>query len=59
MTPRTAKRGAHRKEDCVFVGAWVPKQLMLLVDEFVAKEDTDRSKLIRRAIEEKLTNKAA
>lgn len=54
MAQRTFKRGAHRKEDCVFVGVWIPNALMKVIDEFVQQEDIDRSKLLRRALEEKL-----
>lgn len=50
---RSAKRGAYRREDCQFIGAWIPKQLMTIVDTFVRNEDLDRSKLLRRALEEK------
>jgi metal-responsive CopG/Arc/MetJ family transcriptional regulator len=56
MTRRRQKRGAYSKEDCVFIGAWIPTELMDIVDEFVVTEDTDRSKLLRRALEEKIQN---
>jgi hypothetical protein len=54
---RTAKRGAHRKADCIFIGAWIPIHLMDRIDLFVQQEDLDRSKMLRRALEEKLGTK--
>ena len=48
------KRGAYTRENCLFIGAWIPAELMEVVDDFVRKEDLDRSKLLRRALEEKL-----
>jgi hypothetical protein len=48
------KRGAHRREDCIFVGAWIPKTWVRLIDDVVRREDLDRSKVIRRAVTEKL-----
>jgi metal-responsive CopG/Arc/MetJ family transcriptional regulator len=51
---RVVKRGAYRRAGCEFIGAWVPKELLELIDQFVQREDLDRSKMLRRAIEEKL-----
>lgn len=51
---RSQKRGAYSREDCVFIGAWIPSELMEVIDEFVQREDLDRSKMLRRALEEKL-----
>ena len=58
---RSAKRGAYRRAECQFIGAWIPVDLMSLVDNFVRTEDLDRSKLLRRALEEKcrITKQAA
>jgi len=59
---RSAKRGAYRRAECQFIGAWIPAELMVIVDNFVRTEDLDRSKLLRRALEEKcgrVTKKAA
>ena len=53
------KRGAHRRADCVFLGAWIPAELMAEIDALVRSEDLDRSKLIRRALEAKLRKEAA
>ena len=59
MTVRKTKRGAYRRENCVFVGVWIPAPLMNLVDELVVKQDLDRSKMLRRALEEKIRREAA
>ena len=53
ITERTSKRGAYRRAECMFIGAWIPAELMTIVDAFVRSEDLDRSKLLRRALEEK------
>ena len=58
MLDRKTKRGAYGRDECVFIGAWIPTGLMTLVDEFVSAQDLDRSKLLRRALEEKLGRKA-
>lgn len=54
MTARPKRRGAYRKSDCVFVGAWVPQHLARGLDQAVEQLDSDRSKLLREAIIEKL-----
>ena len=51
---RKMKRGAFQRQECLFIGAWIPSSLMDLVDECVQREDLDRSKMLRRALEEKL-----
>jgi metal-responsive CopG/Arc/MetJ family transcriptional regulator len=56
MIQRTVKRGAYRKTDYAFIGAWIPVELLGLMDDFIRTQDSDRSKLIRRALEEKLRN---
>lgn len=53
------KRGAHQRADCVFVGAWFPRQWIGKMDSFVVAHDLDRSKLLRRAIQEKFEKEAA
>ena len=59
--PRKINRGAQRvrKGRCVFVGAWVPTEVVAAVDVAVETMDTDRSKFLRRALEEKLRKEAA
>jgi metal-responsive CopG/Arc/MetJ family transcriptional regulator len=54
MAKPRQKRGAYRREDCVFVGVWIPAELMEIIDDFVIREDLDRSKILRRALEEKI-----
>ena len=44
------KRGAIRKRDSELVALWVPKALVDAMDSAVNKEDSDRSKFIRRAL---------
>lgn len=46
----TRKRGAYRRDDCVFLGAWVPKQIISALDSLVQAKDSDRSKLVRSAL---------
>lgn len=48
------RRGANRKTDCVLVGVWLPKTMIAALDIAVQKLDTDRSKLMRSALREKL-----
>jgi len=47
---RKMKRGAFQRQECLFIGAWIPSSLMDLVDECVQREDLDRSKMLRRAL---------
>lgn len=51
---RKIRRGAIRREDCTFIGVWVPTQVVVAVDHAVQIHDLDRSKFLRRAIEEKV-----
>ena len=48
------KRGAVRKADSVFVGAWLPMLLVNALDEAVQQMDSDRSKIIREALADKV-----
>jgi metal-responsive CopG/Arc/MetJ family transcriptional regulator len=54
---RRTKRGPASNES-EFIGVWVPKQLVELLDRAVRKSDTDRSKLLRAAVREKLERAA-
>ena len=38
----------------MFIGTWVPKTWVSKIDALIASEDSDRSKIVRRAIERKL-----
>jgi len=48
-------RGAHRRENCVFVGVWIPSSWVTDLDDLVKDQDSDRSKVIRKAVQEKIT----
>lgn len=48
------KRGAVRKAECIFIGAWVPSNMVNAVDTAVQLLDSDRSKFLRIALEEKI-----
>lgn len=49
--PRTRRtRGTTTKEDASFVGAWIPDDILQLLDMEVARQDSDRSKEIRKAL---------
>ena len=54
MSRRTSPRGAYRRSDCVFVGAWIPKAWIPTIDATVAALDLDRSKLLRKAVADAL-----
>jgi metal-responsive CopG/Arc/MetJ family transcriptional regulator len=51
---KTIKRGAIRKDKCTFIGVWVPNEMVTLLDHAVVTEDLDRSKYLRRALEQKI-----
>ena len=52
------KRGAVRTNDSVFVGAWLPLPLIALLDNAVLEWDSDRSKIIRDALRDKVAKEA-
>lgn len=41
----------------VFIGAWFPTEWVEAIDRIVAAEDSDRSKLLRRAVNTALLHK--
>jgi metal-responsive CopG/Arc/MetJ family transcriptional regulator len=55
------KRANSRKRRKKFLGIWVPDELLAVLDKAVEICDTDRSKLVRHALKEKVlkTNSAA
>jgi metal-responsive CopG/Arc/MetJ family transcriptional regulator len=55
---RRIKRGAIRRENCIFVGAWVPDLVVEAIDGAVQRMDLDRSKFLRKALEEKISKEA-
>jgi metal-responsive CopG/Arc/MetJ family transcriptional regulator len=54
MAIKKQKRGAYRREDCVFIGTWIPASWISKIEAVVQSEDTDRSKIVRKALEQKL-----
>jgi metal-responsive CopG/Arc/MetJ family transcriptional regulator len=54
MYERTPKRGATHRQRCRFIGAWVPVVLIDLIDRMAERENRDRSKILRIALEEKV-----
>lgn len=54
MTPKKQKRDAHRRGDSVFIGTWIPVRLAEQLQELTEKEDSDRSKMVRKAIQARL-----
>ena len=49
-------RGCLRQSDAVFVGAWLPVRLVSALDQAVAAMDSDRSKMLRLALEQQVSN---
>ena len=49
------KRGANQRENCTFIGVWIPKKMAELIDMAVTAQDLDRSKFLRRALESKIS----
>jgi metal-responsive CopG/Arc/MetJ family transcriptional regulator len=59
MAKARKNRGAFRKQDCTFIGAWVPTAMVEALDKAVTVLDSDRSKLIREALRDAISRKAA
>ena len=61
-TPSTTKkrqaRGVVRKEGATFIAAWIPDDIVAALDAAVEEQDTDRSKLIRKAVRQLLARPA-
>ncbi len=53
------KRGAINTKDSTFIGFWIQKPLLRLIDQGVVQADSDRSKFLRAAVREKLSRRAA
>jgi len=43
-------RGAVHKEGSTFLAAWVPNEIIAEIDHAVKRDDTDRSKILRKAL---------
>lgn len=50
-------RGAVQKQGSTFIAAWIPDEVVALIDEAVQRDDTDRSKLIRKALKSYLARR--
>jgi metal-responsive CopG/Arc/MetJ family transcriptional regulator len=44
------KRGSLTKTNSKLVALWIPQEMAAALNEAVKREDTDRSKFIRRAL---------
>ena len=56
---KSMRRGASRRDNPIFIGAWIPEAAALAIDSAVRRLDLDRSKFLRRALEEKIAKHAA
>ena len=57
MPNQPAKRqskGHSHKEGTTFIAAWIPDEVVAQIDKAVVRDDTDRSKLIRKALRQYL-----
>lgn len=43
-------RGSVQKEGATFIAAWIPDETVAALDKAVKREDTDRSKIMRKAL---------
>lgn len=48
------KRGSVKKQDSELIAFWVPKPVVVAMDSAIAREDSDRSKFIRRAVRNRI-----
>jgi metal-responsive CopG/Arc/MetJ family transcriptional regulator len=58
QTSRRQTRGAVQKAGATFVAAWIPDEIVAALDHAVKRQDTDRSKLIRKALRSYLSKPA-
>ena len=58
QSKRRNARGAVPKEGSTFVAAWIPDDIAAALDQAVQRQDTDRSKLIRKALRSFLSKPA-
>ena len=54
MTAKKQMRAAYRRRDRVFIGTWIPLRLAEQLEALILKEDSDRSKIVRKAIQSRL-----
>jgi metal-responsive CopG/Arc/MetJ family transcriptional regulator len=57
--PTRPARGAINKAQATFVAAWIPNEIVSELDAAVLSQDTDRSKLIRKALRAYLARRAS
>lgn len=53
MSNQSAKRQTREstsKDGVTFIAAWIPDETVAALDRAVQREDTDRSKLMRKAL---------
>lgn len=53
------KRGSVSKDKSEMIALWIPKELVAAIDTAVSKEDSDRSKFIRRAVRNRIAELAS
>lgn len=53
MKPKR-RRGAFTRDECQFVGVWVPQSWLTQIDRAVNSMDIDRSKFFRAALAAKI-----
>ena len=58
ITNKRSQRGAVQKGGATFIAAWIPDEWVSLMDKAVQRDDTDRSKLIRKALKQYLSRPA-
>ncbi len=49
-------KGHAHKEGTTFIAAWIPDEVVAQIDKAVVRDDTDRSKLIRKALRQYLSH---
>ena len=50
MALKKQKRTPHRRGNQVFIGAWIPESWASSLEALTVSEDSDRSKIVRKAI---------
>jgi metal-responsive CopG/Arc/MetJ family transcriptional regulator len=48
------KRGSVKKRDAQLIPVWMPRNVVLAIDEAVGREDSDRSKFVRNAVRDRI-----
>lgn len=58
MSKPNHNRGAVKKSAATLVAVWIPHELATALDAAVNREDSDRSKIVRKALRRHLTQTA-